>query len=73
MIVAERFNAEDIQDAGVVISRAVSTDGFESLHFYQNGSVADKVMQGSHKPYECGFDSHLNLQAGIVKKVITLP
>ncbi|QBQ76031.1 hypothetical protein [Escherichia phage vB_EcoM_LMP34] len=19
-------------------------------------------MQGSHKPYECGFDSHLNLQ-----------
>lgn len=37
-------------------------DGFESLHFYQNGSVADKVMQGSHKPYECGFDSHLNLQ-----------
>lgn len=48
-------------------------DGFESLHFYQNGSVADKVMQGFHKPYECGFDSHLNLQAGIVKKVITLP
>lgn len=37
-------------------------DGFESLHFYQNGSVADKVMQGSHKPYECGFESHLNLQ-----------
>lgn len=48
-------------------------DGFESLHFYQYGSVADKVMQGFHKPYECGFDSHLNLQAGIVKKVITLP
>lgn len=38
-------------------------DGFESLHFYQYGSVADKVMQGSHKPYECGFDSHLNLHA----------
>ena len=37
-------------------------DGFESLHFYQYGSVADKVMQGSHKPYEYGFDSHLNLQ-----------
>jgi hypothetical protein len=37
-------------------------DGFESLHFYQYGSVADKVMQGFHKPYECGFDSHLNLQ-----------
>lgn len=37
-------------------------DGFESLHFYQYGSVADKAMQGSHKPYECGFDSHLNLQ-----------